>query len=208
MICLRHLGCLCLPALAGAALAWAQSTAVAQPAAEAPAGEATAAKTASLTLADGALTVDAPTAWKQVKPRNRIIEMELAIPGVTADATGGRLTVMAAGGSIQANIARWAGQFRSGADGKPKTETTTESLGGMKLTLFDGAGTYLDSPRGPFGPKVEKADYRMVAAILETSGSGNYFFKLVGPKSVIDGHADAFRQMIRSVEKSVAGATQ
>lgn len=161
-----------------------------------------------LSLADGALSATAPGEWLKVKPRNRIIEAEIKVPASSesgdtsdgAEAPFGRLTVMAAGGSVDANIARWRGQFRFGAGDEPTVEKA--EVNGMAVTWFDAAGTFLDSPRGPFGPKVEKADHRMLAAIMQTGGEGNYFFKLVGPTAVIDGNADAFKEMVESVEKT------
>lgn len=179
--------------------------ATAEPAAAAePEAKEAAAKTVPLVLAEGELSVEAPVDWKQVKPRNRIIEAELAIAGKTPEAPGGRLTVMAAGGSVEANLARWGGQFRATEAGKPKIDTSSETVAGMKLTWFDAKGTYLQSLRGPFGPKVEKPGYRMMAAILQTGGSGNYFFKLVGPADLIEPNAEAFKQMVKSASKTDA----
>ncbi|MEM6798728.1 MAG: hypothetical protein AAF589_04370 [Planctomycetota bacterium] len=157
-------------------------------------------ETEPLTLAEGELKVDAPKAWKKVKPRNRIIEAEFTVP---ADADpAGRLTIMASGGSIDANLARWVGQFSKSGDESAEPKIEKEEVNGMKLTIFDATGTYLDSPRGPFGPKVEKAGYRMIAGILQTGGVGNYFFKLVGPEEIVEENAEAFRAMVSSAEKS------
>lgn len=187
--------------------------ALAQPVAEAPPQETAEEKpkTVPLSLAEGDLRVAAPASWKQIKPRNRIIEAELAIPANRKDGDGeedakqpaadARLTIMAAGGSVDANLARWAGQFRpEGEAEEPKIER--DKLGEMKLTWFDASGTFLDSPRGPFGPKVEMPGHRMMAAILETGGLGNYFFKLVGPTELIEENAEAFRAMVASAEKT------
>ena len=160
-------------------------------------------KTVPLVVADGDLTLAVPESWKQVKPRNRIIEAEISVPGKTKDDPTGRLTIMPSGGSLEANLARWAGQFRPGAAGQnPEPEIDEETVGTMKLIVFDASGTFVDSPRGPFGPKVEKPKHRMLAGILQTGDVGNYFFKLVGPAELVERHNKAFRKMLMTIEKS------
>lgn len=160
--------------------------------------------TRTVTIADGAIEFDAPTEWPDTPPRNRILEKELAVsPPEGVEATPARLTLMAAGGSVQANLARWVGQFKGTEGGADRSAAKTEELkpDGMSTTLIDLSGTYMESAGGPFGPKTPRPDYRMVAAIVETGGSGNYFFKLVGPKATVDPAAEAFRKMIASIRK-------
>jgi hypothetical protein len=157
-----------------------------------------------IALADGALTITAPAEWNSVEPANRIIEHELSVPAKDGKADGAaRLTIMAAGGSVEANIARWVGQFKGTEGGADRSVAKTEKLdiNGMAATLVDLSGTYVDSPRGPFGPKVERAGYRLVGAIVETKGEGVYFFKLIGPDQTVAAGAEAFREMIGTLRK-------
>lgn len=180
------------------AAAFAQDDAVAEaPAAqEAPAQEPT-----IVELAEGDLTMPAPASWKKVQPRNRIIEQEFAVSIKELDAPA-RFTVMASGGSIEQNVNRWVGQFKRLAqpeEGKPG-ELHDLEVNGMKAHWVDLSGDYLDSPRGPFGPKVERKNYRVLAAIVETKDSGNYFFKLVGPEQVVAAHKEAYLEMLKGVK--------
>ena len=105
---------------------------------------------------------------------------------------------MAAGGSVQANVSRWVGQFQ----GAVEEETEETEVDGMKTTLVDLSGTFLQSAGGPFAPKTPREDYRMLGAIVETGGLGNYFFKLVGPAESVDPAADGFKEMIESIKKN------
>jgi hypothetical protein len=157
-----------------------------------------------VTLADGALVFTAPAEWKTVEPANRIIEHELAVPAADGKVEGAaRLTIMAAGGSVEANIARWVGQFKGTEGGADRSAAKTETLdiAGMPATLVDLSGTYVDSPRGPFGPKVERPDYRLVGAIVETKGEGVYFFKLIGPEKTVEAGAERFREVVGTLRK-------
>jgi hypothetical protein len=113
------------------------------------------------------------------------------------------MTVMGAGGTVQANIDRWYGQFTQPDGSETKTKATTKKLelAGCKVTLVDIPGTYKDSPGGPFagGRIVERPDYRMLAAIVETPDRGNHFLKFYGPAKTVAAHADGFRTMVEGM---------
>ena len=175
--------------------------------AQAPATEA-GPESRVFTIADGGFSLQAPAGWQRVQPKSGIVETEFAIPseGTAADGTPaqpGRMTVMGAGGTVQANIDRWYGQFTQPDGSETKTKATTKKLelAGCKVTLVDIPGTYKDSPGGPFagGRTVERPDYRMLAAIVETADRGNYFLKFYGPAKTVTTHADGFRTMVEGM---------
>jgi gluconolactonase len=174
----------------------AETTAVAETAAE------DAPTPLSFSVADGALNFTTTGTWKSVKPKSRILEYEIQVPRAENDNRDGRLTIMGAGGSIEANVARWEGQF-SQPDGSPtKAEVTEETVEGMKVTMVDISGSYIETMGGPFsgGKKVESPDFRVLAAIIETPESGNYFVKLIGPKATIGGNEKAFIAAIKGIK--------
>ncbi|MCE2727948.1 MAG: hypothetical protein LW698_14425 [Planctomycetaceae bacterium] len=175
--------------------------------AQAPATEA-GPETRVFTIADRGFSLQAPAGWQRVQPKSGIVETEFAIPseGAAADGTPaqpGRMTVMGAGGTVQANIDRWYGQFVQPDGSETKTKATTKKLdlAGCKVTLVDIPGTYKDSPGGPFagGRAVERPDYRMLAAIVETPDRGNHFLKFYGPAKTVAAHADGFRTMVEGM---------
>ena len=160
---------------------------------------------ASIELASGALSLTAPEGWESVPPRSGMLEHEMKLPAPEgAEIADGRLTIMAAGGSIQANLSRWVGQFQGTEGGADRSGAKIEEAeaDGMKVTLFDHSGTFMQSAGGPFGPKTPMSDYRMLAAIVETGVAGNYFIKLTGPQEVLDPNAEAFREMVLSIKKN------
>jgi hypothetical protein len=110
---------------------------------------------------------------------------------------------MGAGGSVQANVDRWFGQFAQadGSDTKDKATTKKLKLAGCEVTIVDITGTYKDAPAGPFagGKAVDRPDYRMLAAIVETTDRGNYFLKFYGPGKTVAKHADGFRAMVEGL---------
>lgn len=172
-------------------------------------------KTQVLLVNENHLQLTVPAAWKVVKPRNNIVEMELEIlprhrgdeppadPVIDpAQHPHGRLTMMAAGGDVDGNIRRWVGQFRLGrdADGKDAMRRDHRRLRGAIAHVLDIAGTYFETPQGPQGSKIERPDYRMLGAIIEVEGAGKYFVKFYGPADIVEENREAFEKMLSSLE--------
>ncbi|QGJ69837.1 Hypothetical protein PBC10988_15240 [Planctomycetales bacterium 10988] len=146
-----------------------------------------------------AVKVTAPDSWVQKQPRSSIVAYEYAAPASEGDSADGRFTVMAAGGDIQANIDRWSGQFAA-KDGEAKV--TKVKAAGYDVSIVDISGTFVDTPRGFFGPKVNREGYRMMGAIVDTSPNMRIYLKFYGPKKTVSDHEKAFMDMIEGMKKS------
>jgi hypothetical protein len=141
-----------------------------------------------------AIALTAPTGWERKPPSSTFVAAEFVLPRAAGDDADGRLTVSTAGGSVEANIERWKGQFEP----RPQQAAQEEiDVAGMKLTIVDFAGDFNDQ-RGPFGPANRRPDYRMIAAVIPVGGE-LHFVKATGPKNSIASHADEIHQFIRSV---------
>jgi hypothetical protein len=151
------------------------------------------------TIELGDFKVTAAAEWQQKQPKSQILSHEFAAPAAEGDKTDGRLTVMQAGGSIDANIDRWYGQFTQpdGSDSKSKAKVQKRVVAGQDVHVVDISGTYKDQA-GPFAPAVDKPKYRMLAAIVATE-KGNFFLKFYGPERTMAKHEKAFSQMIDSL---------
>lgn len=174
--------------LVGAALSFALSTA------------AVAAEDASdATIAMGPVAITAPEGWHKKQPRVRIIAYEYAVPAADGDENDGRMTVMLAGGSIDANVQRWYGQFKQPDGGDTSKVATVEKkeIADHDVHLVDVSGTFLDR-RGPVAPAVSREEYRMLAAIVETK-QGNFFIKFYGPQKTVEEQEAVFMQMIEGM---------
>jgi len=160
-------------------------------------------------LAEGKLLLPVPGAWEIVKPRSRIIHYEFSIAGAQGNATAGRMTIMPSGGGVEANIVRWVGQFHT-SGGKPLGDNAKKieekQVGKLKIHLVDLSGDFQDSPRGPFGPKINRPGYRMLAAIIplrdhaQGKGGGTWFVKLYGPQATIKAVEKDFAKMVEGVK--------
>jgi hypothetical protein len=156
---------------------------------------------AKMKLAGGKLELTAPATWQRKQPKTRIVEHEFAIGASKGDPADGRLTVMGAGGGVQANVERWYGQFTQPDGGSTKERAKVKKIhvGGQDVTLVDISGTFRDQP-GPVAPVVERPKYRMLAAIIETKSLGDYFIKFYGPQRTVTDNEKAFLEMIDSLE--------
>lgn len=144
-----------------------------------------------------AITLTAPATWSRAQPRSTFIVAEFGLAKAEGDAADGRLTVSTAGGSIEANIDRWKGQFSGAA--KPPTEEKLDTAVG-KVTVVDLAGEFNDQA-GPFAPAAKRSGYRMIAAIIPINGE-LHFIKAVGPEKTIAAHAEEIKAFVRSAQKN------
>ena len=150
-------------------------------------------------LAEGNLVLPVPGDWKRVKPKSRIVQHEFAISPAKEDQAPGRMTIMAAGGGIEANINRWVGQFKSADGGRLADEAKRvekKKVGDLTVHTVDLTGTYLESMRGPFGPKTDRPNYRMLAAIVPVDGNGTWFIKAYGPQETMKAAEAGFAKMV------------
>lgn len=108
------------------------------------------------------------------------------------------------GGSVDANVARWIGQFQQpdGSSSEKAAKTEKKKLNGLQTTLIDVSGNYLASmgPMAAGGP-TKKENFRLLGAIVE-GPQGAVFFKLVGPKKTVTEAKKDFDKLLGSVKVS------
>ena len=150
-----------------------------------------------VTLAEGKLQMQSPEGWVKKEPRTRIVEVEYEVPPTEGETEAGRLTIMAAGGTVEQNIARWENQFRGDAPVRAQVEKV--EVGKVTVHIVDLSGTFLDSPRGPMGPTVPREGYRMLGAIVISEGMPAYYVKLTGPAVTLAQNEEGFKSFVRSV---------
>jgi len=159
---------------------------------------------AVITLAEGKVVFKTPKEWVRKKPSSRIVEHEFETPAVEGDKLPGRVTAMGAGGSVEANIDRWIGQFSQpdGKSTKDKTVIQKLKVAGQEVHFVDIPGIYKDQAGGPFSatPAVMRENYRMLGAIVVTAKEGNYFVKYYGPKATVTANEKFFKDMVNSLQ--------
>lgn len=149
-------------------------------------------------LASLGLTVELPKGWRYEAGSSMRLGTA-RLPAVDGDAGDGEMSIIPAAGSIDANIARWEGQFRD--DPKPTAQRRMETAaGGLDVTVveidgtFSGGGPMMGDRSGP------KAGTKLLGAIVQLpGGSGALFFKAWGPQATMERWRGEFDSMVSSL---------
>lgn len=137
------------------------------------------------------ITLTIPAGWEEQPPPNDIIQAEYRI-GTKAGSI--RVTMSSAGGSKEANVQRWRGQFsREANDPEPQQETVV--IDGEEAILVELVGTFRDG----FGGGGEQRKHCMLGAVIPT-GPANFFVKMTGPREAVLEHREEFRTLVISAK--------
>jgi hypothetical protein len=123
--------------------------------------------------------------------------LQYAVPAADGGGDGAELIVSCFmnqdGGPIEANINRWAAQFRN-PEGMPSSATPTrEEVNGLTVHRVEFKGSYMGM--GAPGPK---PGFGQLSAIIETPDA-RAFIRLIGPDTVIEANRAAFDAMVKGV---------
>ena len=147
------------------------------------------------------LSLSIPADWKTTPSASRMRLATYRVPAADGDELDTDYVVFPPmGGSTQANVERWIGQFQ-GAD-KKITLTQGKTVEGTYV-LADIEGTY-NMPIGPPIMRKSKAvpNCRMLAAIFTVKNGGSYYLKMAGPKATVDAAAEGFRSSFNADTKN------
>ena len=153
------------------------------------------------TLQSGTLTFTAPGEWKARPPASSMRVAEFVVPRAQGDSEDGEVIVYyfgGTGGSVEANVRRWIGQFEQQAGAPADGKRMTFSVGDLKVTTVDVSGTYIAEVRPGSTERHNKPNFRMRAAVVETP-RGPYFVKFTGPAKTVTAASSAFDGFIRSL---------
>jgi len=168
----------------------------------------------------GGISFTVPAGWKETPPSSSMRAFQFEIPGANVpghpgesltlssgtprtDQAAGQKAEMAVfyfgpgmGGGIQANVARWKGQFKT----LTAEEVEERQQGAVKVTIVSLKGTFQPSG-GPMmtaeGAAIENS--AVLAAIAEGT-QGSIFFKLTGPGVVLAEARPGFDSLVASLK--------
>ncbi len=151
------------------------------------------------------LEFEAPSTWISEAPSSSMRLAQYRLPRLEGDPEDAELAVFyfgGQGGSVQANVDRWIGQF-SNPDGSPVTnpQVTEKDVDGIPLTVVDVRGTYHQAQGPMMAQTTAKENYRMLAAVAEGPGGPN-FFKLTGPQTTVDHFEESFNSFLDTLRLS------
>lgn len=120
-----------------------------------------------------------PSRWQSVPSTSSMRLATYRIPHAPGDAEDPEVSVMQAGGTVDANAKRWIEQFD--AEGQKTAKRSTRKVNGLEVTIVEVDGKY----SGGMGAGArEQENWSLVGVIVATPGMP-HFFKVTGPtKSV------------------------
>ena len=148
------------------------------------------------------LTYSAPSGWQSRPAASSMRVAEFIVPRTSGDTEDADVVIFyfgGTGGSVEANIERWVGQFQQPPGASGKGERASFNVGNLKVTTVDVAGTYVAETRPGSGTRLNKPGFRMRAAVVETP-RGPYFIKLTGPAATVGKTLPAFQTFLDSLK--------
>jgi hypothetical protein len=136
-----------------------------------------------------------PEGWQELPSKSPMRKATYKVPGAAGD---GELSVFYfganQGGTVEANIDRWVGQF-SGVLPDAVKRTTKQANGLDQHIVQISTGTFSGGMSGG-GPA---KDSGLLGAVVQAP-TGMYFFKLTGPAKTLEAQAAAFEQFLASMK--------
>jgi hypothetical protein len=157
------------------------------------------AQTSTIKLLD--YHTSAPTSWTVRPPSSSSRLAQFIVPGADS-ATSAEIVVYSfgstPGGNVEANLARWRGQF-STPNGSPAPEKITrDSSGAFPITIAEFRGTYKRGIGAGSADSV-RTGQALISAIVETP-KGALFMQLFGPAARVIAERDAFVRFVRDLK--------
>lgn len=156
----------------------------------------------------GSLAGVLPGNWTVQPPIGQFRLSQYELPKATGDTRPSLFIVFhfaGSGGSTEDNVKRWYSLMRQ-PDGKDTAEVAKRAEAtreGLKITSVDIPGTYLERPFPMSTEFVERPNYRMLAAVIETTGEGGdgpYFLRIVGPAKTVDAAKAGWDALLQSLK--------
>jgi len=153
----------------------------------------------------GQLTYQTPAEWISEPPSSSMRVAQYQLPHAEGDTEDASLVIyyfgLGQGGSVEANLVRWTNQMEQ-PDGSPSSQKATTkkmTVNGLNVSLLDVPGTYRAEMMPGQGMRVNKPNFRLRAAVVETP-VGPYFFKLVGPEKTVKRWDGGFMKFVESAQ--------
>jgi hypothetical protein len=141
------------------------------------------------------LVADKPVTWIEHPGAGQMEATRFTVPGRDGTPAAEIVVFQGIGGTLEANIERWRGQFRANEDGtliEPEIDTITAG-DDMEITLVEFLGDW----QGMHAPS-HTSDQQMIMAVVD-SPSGLLFIRFVGNQSTVGPNRNAFIDMMRSL---------
>lgn len=144
-------------------------------------------------LAATTITWKVPERWQQMPNTSSMRLATYRVPRAAGDTADADVSVMQAGGTVEANADRWVAQF--GPDAKSKSKVTKKKIANYDVTIVEAAGTYGGMAGAGAKPEENAA---LLGAIVSTPDMP-HFFKITGPKKTVESARAELDTLLNSI---------
>jgi hypothetical protein len=148
----------------------------------------------------GGLTWQAPPPFERRAPKS---SMRVAEYGLEGDPSA-ELSVFYfgsdQGGSVEANMTRWVGQFTQPDGSETQAKRSERTVKGIDVSVVEAHGTYSGGMGMPgAAAKAAQTDAMLLGAIAK-GPQGAVFFKLTGPRAAVEHAKAGFDGLLESLQ--------
>lgn len=152
----------------------------------------------------GGLTWEAPAPLVRRTPKS---SMRIAEYGL-ADSPEAELTVFYfgadQGGSVDANMQRWIGQFAQSDGSETKAKRSEKKVKNVDVSLVEAKGVFSGGMAMPGAPAPSTIPDAMLLGAIAKGPEGAVFFKFVGPREKLEKARTAFDGLVKSLKPAEA----
>jgi len=176
-----------------------------------PVGDKTAAATPTPAVptgpaSAGGLTWEAPAPLTRRAPKSSMRVAEYGLEGSPES----ELTVFYfgadQGGSIDANMSRWIGQFTQADGSETKAKRSEKKVKDIDVSLVEATGIFSGGMAMPGAPAPANQPDAMLLGAIAKGPQGAVFFKLVGPREKLEAARPAFDGLVKSLKPADGAA--
>jgi hypothetical protein len=149
----------------------------------------------------GGLTWEAPAPFIRRAPKSSMRAAEYGVKGAPQAEMGVFYFGPDQGGSVDANMTRWIGQFTQ-ADGSATDAKRSETtFHGIPVSLVEARGMFSGGMAMPGAPQPSALPDAMLLGAIAKGPEGAVFFKFTGPRDAVEGARAAFEATLKSLAK-------
>jgi hypothetical protein len=149
----------------------------------------------------GGLTWEAPAPFVRRAPKSSMRAAEYGLKTAPTAELGVFYFGPDQGGSVEANMARWVGQFTQADGSETKAKQSEVSHNGVQVSLVEATGMFAGGMAMPGAPQPAALPDAMLLGAIAKGPEGSVFFKLTGPRDAIEGARAAFDGLLQSIKK-------
>ena len=154
-----------------------------------PASPSAATSSAASASAPADIAYDVPKGWEVMPNTNQMRKATIKVPRQAGDTDDAELTFTTAGGTKDANVARWCNQLGQTEPSKREERT----VNGMSVTIVEVKGAYAGMGGGP-----KKDNFMLLGAIVPAAEKQLFFFKMTGPEKTVTASRKDFDAFVGS----------